>query len=107
MSYVQSNLSYEPQTHGYTEEEVQGMTASVFYDLPLNDAIYIYNNYPNEYARLTGKETKPTDSITTADTAKQSRATTRATQARDFATEFEKVVDDAFIRVCGHRAGEL
>lgn len=98
MSYVQSNLSYEPQTHGYTEEEVRAMTESDFYDLPLNDAIYIYNNYRAEYDRLTGK-TKPTDSIATADTAKQSRATTRATQARDFVAEFEKRLDESLKRV--------
>ncbi len=96
MSYVQSNLCFEPQCRHYTAEEAAQLTEQEFDRLPLSDHIYLYNNHPNEYARLSGRPYEQTEANTPPVKSKEQL----------FAEAFEKAVDDAFIRVCGHKAGE-
>ena len=56
MSYVVSNLKYEGKPFVLTEDEVKHMSDAEFDDLMLSDQIGIFHNYPDQYARLTGRD---------------------------------------------------
>lgn len=96
MSYVQSNIQFPDRSHGFTEAEAEALTQEKFDKLPICDQISLYNNHRGIYDKLTGKQTA-NDTDTQADAK---------TKVEDFATEFERIVDNAFIRVLGHKAGE-
>ena len=91
--YVRSNIDkYLTYTgHDYTAEEVSALNAEQFDRLALQDQIHIYNVYPAEYSRLTGN----TSDATTAHDAPEP---TPEAKARQFADEFERVVDNAIHR---------
>ena len=88
MSYIKSNIVFPSEPFVFTEEDVKSMKPNEFDELGLSDQIAIYNQYPTEYARLTGriKDTAPTQ---TEDTR---------SDAQRFADEFEKRVDQALQR---------
>lgn len=97
MSLVRSNLRFEPMCHHFTREEAEALSVEAFDRLCLADQIYLFNNHPNEYCRLTGRSYEQTEANTPPVKSKE----------QEFAEEFERIVDDAFVRVLGHRAGEL
>lgn len=96
MQYYKSNLVFPDRSHGFTDAEAEALTQEKFDQLPICDQISLYNNHRGIYDKLTGKQTA-NDTDTQADAK---------TKAEDFADSFEKLIDDAFIRVCGHKAGE-
>lgn len=88
MSYLRSNIDiFARNVREFEETEVSEMTAEQFNELPLSDQVSIYNRFPSEYDRLTGR----------AKTAEPSTEDTRS-DAQRFADEFEKRVDDAIRR---------
>ena len=88
MSFVRSNIDiFAREVRDYTADEVAKMTTRQFEELPLSDQISIYNHFPSEYDRLTGRDK------TAEPTAEDTRS-----DAQRFADEFEKRVDDAIRR---------
>lgn len=88
MSYLRSNIDiFARNVREFEETEVSEMTAEQFNELPLSDQVSIYNRFPSEYDRLTGR----------AETAELIAEDTRS-DAQRFADEFEKRVDDAIRR---------
>lgn len=88
MSFVRSNIDiFAREVRDYTADEVAKMTTRQFEELPLSDQISIYNHFPSEYDRLTGrtKITVPGTEDTRSD-------------AERFADEFEERVDNALRR---------
>ncbi len=97
MSLVISNFQLPDRSHGFTDAEAQSLTVEQFDKLPLSERMNLYNNHPSEYARLSGEPYEQAEANTPTPTK---------TREEMFAEAFEKAVDDAFIRVCGHKAGE-
>ena len=88
MSYVRSNFDvFARNVREFEVSEVETMTEKEFDELPLSDQISIYNRFPDQYNRLTGRN----------ETAEPSTEDTRS-DAQRFADEFEKRVDDAIRR---------
>jgi hypothetical protein len=85
MSHVISNLRYEGKPFELTEDEVKRMSVAEFDKLLLSDQVAVYNRYPSEYARLTGR----TEDTTTEDTR---------TDAEKFCDTFEARIDRAISR---------
>lgn len=97
MSYVRSNFDslFKSNVREYSNEEVAKMTVSEFDALPLADQISVYNRFPGEYDRLTGrtKITVPGTEDTRSD-------------AERFADEFEERVDNALRRAFHPNEGQ-
>ena len=56
MSYVKSNFNvFVKDVREYDDKEVESMTAEQFNDLPLAGQVSIYNHFPDQYDRLTGR----------------------------------------------------
>lgn len=91
--YVKSNIDkYLKYTgHDYSVEEVSALNAEQFDRLALQDQIHIFNVYPAEYSRLTGKTSDAT-------TAQDAPEPTPEDREKQFAVEFERRVDDAIRR---------
>ncbi len=81
MSYLKTNIdAFAPRnTREFEDSEVETMTEKQFDELPLCDQISIYNRFPDQYNRLTGRCTENT-TPQTEDTR---------TEEEKFADEFE------------------
>lgn len=80
MSYVKSNIDkFMPNYREFEDTEVDSMTTEQFDELPLSDQISIYNRFPDQYNRLTGRCIENT-TPQTEDTR---------TEGEKFADEFE------------------
>lgn len=90
MSYVKSNFDVfvKENVREFEDSEVETMTVSEFDALPLSDQISIFNRFPDQYNRLSGR---------TADDTAPGKGDDRS-DAERFADEFEQVVDRALQR---------
>lgn len=91
MSYVKTTIQFPDRSHGLTEEEARKLTVEEFDELPLSDQMHLFNNHRSVYDRLTGKSND--------DTALQNAPEpTPEDREKQFADEFERVVDNAIHR---------
>ncbi len=62
MSHVKTNIDslLKRNAREYKDSEVETMTEKEFDELPLCDQISIFNRFPDQYNRLTGKSTEDT-----------------------------------------------
>ncbi len=96
MSYLRTNFDslLESNVREYTADEVAEMTVSEFDALPLADQISVYNRFPDQYNRLTGKCTENT-TPQTEDTR---------TEEEKFADEFEQRWSEYMDAITAHKA---
>ena len=82
MMHIKSNIDKFVQSNcrDFEDSEVETMTEKQFDELPLSDQISIFNRFPDQYNRLTGKCTENT-TPQTEDTR---------TEEEKFADEFEQ-----------------
>ena len=82
MMHITSNIDKFVQSNcrDFEDSEVETMTEKQFDELPLSDQISIFNRFPDQYNRLTGKCTE--------DTTPQTEDT--RTEEEKFADEFEQ-----------------
>lgn len=89
MSHVKSNFNvFVKAVREYNDQEVKSMTAEQFDALPLADQVSIYNRFPDQYNRLTGRA------------AGESAPGTedKRSDAERFADTFEQRINDAITR---------
>ena len=88
MSHVKSNFNvFVKAVREYNDQEVKSMTAEQFDALPLADQVSIYNHFPDQYDRLTGRaaeECAPGED--------------NRSHAERFADTFEQRINDAITR---------
>lgn len=88
MSYIRSNFTVPEIPFSLDTDKVRTLTVEEFDKLTLSDQIHIYNEYPAEYLRLTGRSTRESSS----------HAEGEQSDAKRFADEFERRVDEALQR---------
>lgn len=103
MSHVKSNIQFPYKPHGMTADDIPKLTKADFDALTLSQQIFVYNTDIDAYNRLTGHSTD----VTTSSTAPQDTTPQGKTPEQAFADDFERIVDDAFERVLGHKCGEI
>lgn len=96
MSYLRTNIdTFAPRnTREFEDSEVETMTEKQFDALPLADQISIYNRFPSEYARLTGKKAEDT-----APDTSDGRS-----EAKEAIDEFEQRWSEYMNAIRGHNA---
>lgn len=88
MSYVKSNFNvFVKDVREYDDKEVESMTAEQFNNLPLADQVSIYNRFPDQYDRLTGRATE-----------ERAPGEDNRSHAERFADTFEQRVDAVITR---------
>ena len=99
MSHLRTNIDvFVPSnTREFEDSEVETMTEKQFYELPLCDQISIFNRFPDQYNRLTGKCTENT-TPQTEDTR---------TEEEKFADEFEQRWSEYMDAITAHNARKM
>lgn len=92
MSHLITNFELPSKPFTYDEKAVSAMTVTEFDALPLSDQVGIYNRFPSQYSRLTGRDIEVGDDIAPgSDTGSKS-------DSERFADEFERRLDEALAR---------
>lgn len=99
MMHIKSNIDKFVQSNcrDFEDSEVETMTEKQFDELPLSDQISIFNRFPDQYNRLTGKCTENT-TPQTEDTR---------TEEEKFADEFEQRWSEYMDAITAHNARKM